>query len=63
MNLVRICVVLGLLLCVVACAPNTVVNPAPIATFEQSATFGVLKRIILSELGIRSILSSCIILN
>jgi len=35
-----ICVVLGLLLCVTACAPNTVVNPVPTAKFQQSARLG-----------------------
>ena len=40
MNFVRIIVFFGILLSVVACAPNTVVNPTPIAAFEKSATFG-----------------------
>lgn len=32
-----ICLVLGLLFGVMACAPNTVINPTPLAKFEQSA--------------------------
>ena len=35
MKFIRISVVLGVLLSVVACAPNTVVNPTPIADFTK----------------------------
>ena len=38
MKFIRISVFFGILLSVVACAPNTVVNPTPIAAFEKSAT-------------------------
>ena len=37
MKFIRISVVLGVLLSVVACAPNTVVNPTPIADFRSHA--------------------------
>ena len=38
MKFIRISVFFGILLSVVACAPNTVVSPTPIAAFEKSAT-------------------------
>jgi polysaccharide biosynthesis/export protein len=37
MTFIRISIVLGVLLSLVACAPNAVVNPTPIVEFEKSA--------------------------